>query len=701
MINRRQTRFAAGFVVAVAPAFALAAFGILDRIYPLDITEKIVVSTEVVDRNGALLRPFTTPEGRWRLHVKLADVDPQFIKMLIAYEDKRFYAHTGVDGWAISRAALQFMRNGRIVSGGSTLTMQLARLSEPPEERGWRLKFKQMFRAWQIERTFTKDQILERYLTLAPYGGNLEGVRAASLAYFGKEPNKLMLQEAALLVALPQSPEARRPDRKAKNAKRAADRVLQRMAAAGAIEQREVARAAALNLGANRRGLPSLAPHLAEVANSKLGDVANGGQKLVLTLNKTSQIALEQVAKEAARRLGANLSVAMILADSRTGEILAEVGAANYFDSSRAGWVDMSRAPRSPGSTLKPFIYAQAFDEGIVTPQTIISDRPVNFGGYRPRNFDTTYQGDVSVREALQMSLNVPAVLLLDSVGPMRLINQMTRAGLQPKFPLVEQPGLSIGLGGVGLSLFDLVQAYAMLANGGRKVTLTNGSKGQPKWEKPSQILSAKAAWQVTDILAAIAPPANVAALPLAYKTGTSYGYRDAWSIGYNGRYVLGVWVGRADNGAVPGATGGGTAAPILFEAFARSGFANVPFGKPPTPYFAVAQADLASSLKRFVPRTAGLVPVVGQSAAPEIIYPPKGAKVELELTPEGILMPLVLKIQGGRAPFRWIANGRPVDSLLRRRSMTWQPDGAGYSSLTVIDANGKAASVSVFLEGQ
>jgi penicillin-binding protein 1C len=699
-MNRRQRfRFAAGFAVAISPVFAMSTFAVLDWLYPLNMPRELAVSTEVVDRNGQLLRPFATPEGRWRLPVRLADVDPQFVAMLIAYEDKRFYQHIGVDGLAIGRAALQFIKNGKIVSGGSTLSMQLARLNEQVAPRSLPLKLKQMFRALQIERSFTKKQILERYLTQAPYGGNLEGVRAASLAYFGKEPRKLMLQEAALLVALPQSPEARRPDRKADNAQSARNRVLQRMAEAGAIEPREVARAAALALETGRRGLPALAPHLAETAFAG----AKGQQRLALTLSKASQQALETVARDAARRLGANLSVAMILADSRTGEILADIGSAHYFDGARSGWVDMSRAPRSPGSTLKPFIFALAFDEGIVAAETLISDRPVNFGGYRPRNFDTTYQGDVTVRQALQMSLNVPAVLLLDSVGPARLIQRFRQAGLHPEFPKVEQPGLAIGLGGVGLSLADLVQAYAMLANGGMKMTLHNGIDRNklglpPFWQKPERILSAQAAWQVTDILSGVAPPANAAPRRLAYKTGTSYGYRDAWSIGYDGRYVLGVWVGRADNGAVPGATGGGTAAPVLFEAFARSGLESVPFRPAPAGTKAVAEAGLAQSLKRFVARTSQLVPLSGETAAPEIVFPPKGARVELATGADGQPSPLVLKVQGGKAPFRWIANGTPVAALSRRRNMAWQPDGAGYSSLTVIDASGKAASVDVFL---
>ena len=362
----RRTAYGAG-AAAAALGIAAAGFFALDHFYPLKL-DAVAVSAEVVDRDGALLRPFATKEGRWRLAVDLKQVDPEFIKMLIAYEDKRFRSHHGVDPMAMARSALQFVGNGRIVSGGSTLSMQLARLMEPRGERAVSQKLKQMFRAVQIERQLSKDEILQRYLTLAPYGGNLEGVRAASLAYFGKEPKKLLLSEAALLVALPQSPEARRPDRHPDNAKRARDRVLKRMADAGAIEPREVERASVPPIAKGRKGLPALAPHLSDAA--LLG--APGQSRHQLTLKRDVQLALETVAKSAAKRIGANLSVSMILADSQNGEILAEVGSANYFDGARSGWVDMTRVPRSPGSTLKPFIYGLALEEGLVTPETLI-----------------------------------------------------------------------------------------------------------------------------------------------------------------------------------------------------------------------------------------------------------------------------------------------------------------------------------------
>ena len=691
---RRWIGICAG-AAAAALALSVGGFFALDHAYPLPADDALEVSAEVVDRDGALLRSFATKEGRWRLAVDLKRVDPQFIAMLIAYEDKRFREHHGVDPYAVARSVIQFIRNGHIVSGGSTLSMQLARLMEPRGERALSVKLVQMFRALQIERRYSKDEILQRYLTLAPYGGNLEGVRAASLAYFGKEPKKLLLSEAALLVALPQSPEARRPDRSPKNAKAARDRVLQRMAVAHAIEPGEVARASAGPVSKSRRGLPAYAAHLSEAALRT--DPAQARFKT--SLDRNVQAALETVAKDAAKRIGANLSVAMILADSQNGEILAEVGSANYFDGARSGWVDMTRVPRSPGSTLKPFIYGMALEEGIITPETLIDDRPTNFSGYRPKNFDTTYQGDVTIRQALQMSLNVPAVQLLEAVGPATLIARFRRDGLVPILPKEEQPGLAIGLGGIGLSLADLVQAYAALANGGTKVTLTNGIHGAAAPYEHESVMTQQAAWQIADILSGVPQPASSSPRAIAYKTGTSYGYRDAWSIGFDGRYVLGVWVGRPDNGAVPGATGGGTAAPILFEAFARSGLKPVPFRKAPSGVPHLSQAELPKSLQRFVPRSMGLAPVQGSTPAPEIIYPPQGARVDLGLDAQSKPLPLVLKLQGGKAPFRWLANGRPLDFLSRRRTSSWTPDGAGFSKLTVIDAAGKAASVDVFIQ--
>ncbi len=428
---------AAGLTLAAATLWQL------DRAFPPPLPERITVSAEVLDRDGPLLRAFATPDGYWRLATDLDRVDKPFLDMLVAYEDKRFWDHRGIDFLAIGRAALQFATSGHIVSGGSTLSMQLARLIEPRESRNLAAKLRQVLRALQIERRLSKREILERYLTLAPYGGNLEGVRAASLAWFDKEPKRLTVAESALLVALPQLPEKRRPDRNPVAARAARDRVLARMVAAGKLDQREAARAAVDAVPAKRHPLPALAPHLAYAALRKAGD----GPAPQLTIRKSVQQGLEAVARSAAKRLGPKLSVAMVLADSRTGDILGEVGSANYFDASRSGWIDMTRVLRSPGSTLKPFIYGLAFEQGLVAQQTLIEDSPADFSGYRPKNFDMAYQGDVSIRQALQLSLNVPAIRVLDAVGPARLMARFRQAGVSPVLPVNEAPGLAIGLG--------------------------------------------------------------------------------------------------------------------------------------------------------------------------------------------------------------------------------------------------------------
>lgn len=684
---------------SAAGLIAMFAFAIvlddLDKRYPPPFNELSRLSSEMLDRNGAVLRAHATTDGRWRMRVKLEDIDPRFVEMLVAYEDRRFYSHPGIDPLAIGRAALQMLLNGRIVSGGSTLTMQLARLMEPRGSRSLSAKMRQMARALQIERRLSKQEILEAYLTLAPYGGNVEGVRAASLAWFGREPKKLLLSQSALLVALPQLPERRRPDRFPEAAKTARDRVLNRIADSGVIVRSEVERAARSPVPRARLAMPAFAPHLSDLARAS----DPGAPEYRTTLNRNIQANLEAVAKSAAVRLGQSVSIAILLADAETGEILAEVGSSDYFDERRFGWISMSRAVRSPGSALKPFIYGLALQEGIAAPETIIPDRPANFAGYRPKNFDLTYQGDVTVRAALQMSLNVPALRLLEAAGPARLINLFRRAGVKPIVPRDETPGLAIGLGGAGVTLKDLVQLYTVFPNLGKVAVLGNGIDRDPGMRPGDRILSAAAAWHVGDILSGVARPAATGSRKIAYKTGTSYGYRDAWSIGFDGRFVVGVWAGSADNRSVPGLTGISAAAPILFEAFTRSGLNSVMLPSAPAGAIRLAAADLPVGLKRLAPNSGGLVPVSGFANPPEIVYPPEGARIELGASTGSGLSPLIMKLQGGKAPFRWLANGKPLTERSRRRTGAWIPDGRGFSRLTVIDAEGRASSVAVFID--
>ncbi len=693
---RRSLRRLAIYAGAAAGLAAIAVGGLwaLDRAFPPPLPDTLAVSAEVLDRDGALLRAFATRDGYWRLPVGLDQVDRNFVDMLVTYEDKRFWDHEGIDLLALGRAATQLASNHRIVSGGSTLSMQLARLIEPRESRSVGSKLKQMLRALQIERRLTKRQILEQYLTLAPYGGNLEGVRAASLAYFGKEPRRLTVSEAALLVALPQLPERRRPDKNPAIAQAARDRVLNRMVTAGLIGEREAHRAALEEVANLRRRLPAFAAHTANTLLRK----AQAGAPLKLTLRKSVQEGLEAVAREAATRLGPKLSVAMVLADSRTGDILGSVGSASFFDSNRAGWIDMTRIVRSPGSTLKPFIYGLAFEQGMVAQETMIEDSPADFSGYRPKNFDMGYQGDVSIRQALQLSLNVPAIRILDAVGPARLTARFRQAGVSPVLPTNQPPGLAIGLGGVGTSLRDLVQLYTGLANGGKVHPLRDGTEAVPVTGAATTILDERANWQITDILAGVRPPEGAPQRGIAYKTGTSYGYRDAWAIGFDGRYVLGVWVGRADASAVPGLSGYVSAAPILFEGFVRSGLAAVALPSQPAGVLRPRREDLPVTLARFGTGNELQLGIGATEPAPRIVFPPDGARVDLGVSGSEAT-PLVLKLQGGRAPFRWLANGKPLAGIDRRRTATWLPDGTGYSTLTVIDAAGRATSVKVFVE--
>ncbi|WP_431323958.1 penicillin-binding protein 1C [Rhizobium sp. YTU87027] len=692
---RAKKKLAIGSLAGILLAgVGLVLLDAADRAYPPPLARADTVSAEMRDADGQLLRAFATPEGLWRLKTRAVDVDPQFLKMLVAYEDRRFYTHAGVDLQAIGRAAIQLVTNGRIVSGASTLSMQVARLIEPRQGRSLSAKLLQIARALQIERRLSKEQILDLYLTHAPYGGNLEGVRAASLAYFGKEPRRLTIAEAALLVALPQLPEKRRPDRNLAMAEAARKRVLERVAVADAIGEGEAARAENVPVPSQRMQLPALAAHVAEAARRK--DLK--ALQYPTTLKKQVQAGLEAVARASALKLGPKLSIAMVMADARTGEIVGEVGSADYFDASRSGWIDMTRASRSPGSTLKPFIYGLAFEEGLVSQETIIEDRPADFFGYRPRNFDMSYQGDVTVREALQLSLNVPAVKLLDAINPAKLLIRFRRAQVRPLLPPNETPGLAIGLGGLGITLKDLVQLYSALANRGQPIRIGDGVNEQPGKIDCEGMLEPVAAWNVTDILSGVIPPAGARKQGIAYKTGTSYGYRDAWSIGYDGRHVLGVWVGRPDNSAVPGLTGYGTAAPILFEGFAKSGIATTPLSSPPLGAMRIAQSELPISQRRFAVNPGGLLATSGREAAPQIVYPPEGAHVDLGAK-SGDLSPLMLKLQGGRAPFRWLANGKPLPDISRRRTKQWMPDGRGYSKLTVIDAMGRAASVGVFVD--
>ncbi len=634
-------------------------------------------SVEVLDRNGVLLRAFQVEDGRWRLAVDQGSVDPAYLAMLVAYEDRRFHVHSGVDLRALLRAAVQAAWNGRVVSGGSTLTMQVARLLENGGTGQVSGKLRQMRVALALERRLSKQQILGLYLNLAPFGGNLEGVRSATLAYFGKEPRRLTPAEAALLVAIPQSPGGRRPDRHPDRAEAARSRVLHRAVGAGLIDADQAAAARTEAVPDRRRPVPALAPHLAD----RMRAADPGLRRHHLTLDARLQAKIETLAVEAVAARPEALQVAIVIADHRSGEVLASVGSAAYTGDARQGFVDMTSALRSPGSTLKPLIYALAFDEGLAHPETLLEDRATDFGGYAPQNFDRTFHGTIRAREALQLSLNIPVVALTDAMGPARLLAGLRRAGVNPAIP-GNQPGLAVALGGVGVTLNDMVQLYAALARGGVTLPLRVTGTGT----EGGRLVSATAAWQVADILSGLPPPPGAPENRLAYKTGTSYGHRDAWAIGFDGRHVIGVWMGRADGSPVPGAFGGELAAPVLFHAFNRLKPQLDPLPPPPPATLLVSNAQLPAPLQRFRPRTAAF-----QAAdAPSVAFPPDGAQVELV---DGALL---VRVGGGKAPFTWLADGRPVAVATRARDTLLDLPGAGFVTLSVIDATGQSARTQV-----
>jgi penicillin-binding protein 1C len=653
---------------------------------PAPLGKNLEYSHVVLDREGRLLRAYATTEGRWRLPVSERDVDPRFLKLLFTYEDKRFREHHGIDPLSMGRAAVQLVSRGQIISGGSTISMQVARLLEPRERRSLGAKMRQIVRALELERALGKDGVLALYLALAPYGGNLEGVRAASLAYFGKEPRKLSLAEAALLVALPQSPELRRPDRFPAAARAARDRVLDRAALAGLMPRDEIARAKTQPVPHERKPLPVLAPHSADQVVLLEPDRREHRLTLDLFLQKN----LQELAHERAQALGPDISVAILAVDNVTGEVRARVASADYFDLRRAGQVDMTQALRSPGSTLKPFIYGLGFEDGVIHPDTLIDDRPSRYGGYVPENFDLTFQGVVTVRRALQLSLNVPAVAVLNRIGVSRLGARLSQAGAVLILPKGEAPGLAMGLGGVGVRLGDLVMLYASLARQGEALALTE--RQQADLRMPHRLLDPVAAWYVGNILLGAPPPDNALSGRIAFKTGTSYGYRDAWAIGFDGRMTVGVWVGRPDGAPVPGLVGRASAAPILFEAFARSGAAPAALPRAPRGAIFAASNKLPPPLQRF-----GITGPREAAEAPRIVFPPNGARLEIAAGAQPD--PVALKISGGRGPLTVLVNGVPATAASGRGTLFFQPDGPGFVRLTVMDARGATDSVTVRLQ--
>jgi len=643
-------------------ALALAIFGVLlaDRVFPPNLSRLQKLSLAVESNNGSILSVLPSSDGYYRLPATAAEVDPKFLTMLIKTEDKRFFEHPGVDPIAMARAVEQFFTRGRVVSGGSTITMQVARLLTPHPHTliG---KVQDIARALQLEAHFSKQQILAMYLTLAPYGGNIEGVRAASLIYFQQDPAHLTTAEAALLVALPRSPERLRPDRHLAAALAATRHVLTHAGLPADFAATDLPPLA-------RHGFPVLAPHLAE----RLRGMGVSGV-VETTLDAQLQTETGELAARELQFLPASANIAALVIDNRSRNILAYLGGANFF--SAGGMVDMVRATRSPGSTLKPFIYAMALDDDLITPSTRIEDAPIDFAGYAPRDFDKSSRGMVTAREALQQSYNLPAVQLLRAIGPARFAATLATAGAPLALP-GGAPSLPIALGGAGISLQNLAMLYTALANGGKAAPLhfLPGPVGAT-----TAIMTPRAGEEIAGILRGTSPPDGAAPTdrPIAFKTGTSYGFRDAWAAGFSPAYTVVVWTGRTDGTPSPGAYGRLTAAPILFKLFALL----PPEGAEPDQ----APAENAPALQTFNAQPEFIKP------RPQILFPPAGAT--LQVTDSGGTIPISLEAQGGAPPYRWVINGAMLPAAPIGISMSWQPPGPGFAHIAVIDKNESATS--------
>lgn len=703
-MKRRLVRLAGRLgLLSLAAAVLLAvgwlvAYPMLDRAYPLNLARAESYSVEVLDRQGAVLRAFTTKEGLWRFPVELEEVSPLYLAMLKAYEDRRFDSHGGVDFLAVGRAVGQMLGHGKVVSGASTLTMQVARLLEQrPRTLG--AKLTEMFRAWQLEEQLGKAKILELYLALAPYGGNLEGIRAASLAYFGKEPAVLTPAEAALLVAIPQAPSILRPELNPEAVRRARDKVLERVAEAGVISPRELAEAKEAPIPAGRLAMPFHAPHLAEALLAQ-----NPGRSVIeTTLDGRLQAQAETLAYRAARQLGEGVTFAVLAVENATGRVVLHIGSGDYFDRGRAGMIDMTAALRSPGSALKPFIYGLAFERLIAHPDTLVADVRQRFGNYAPTNFNEQFNGEVTLTEALRRSLNVPAVMLLDRVGPQRFDQRLQDVGVRLVFDRASAaPGLPLALGGAGITLRDLVKLYSGLARQGTPVELAWLAGGEVR-ETEAPLLSPVATWYLTTILEGAPRPTgyrlasdNGANNRIAFKTGTAYGYRDAWAVGWNNSYTIGVWAGRADGQPCSGCIGLQAAAPLLFQVFSLLPPEPAPtsFRTPPAGVIAGPTAKLPPALRRLT-NTVALA--TAPKNPPVIAFPLDGTTLDLVGGPDG-LSPLPLKVEGGKRPYTWLVNGRPIATKAWRGPVFWQPDGPGFARVQVVDSEGQAASADVYV---
>lgn len=555
---KRLIKWSAGLILLPALLLMLL-FALFNQRYPLNL-QNIEVSTTVVAKEGEVLRQFADREGVFRQWTSLDEVAPAYLNALIQYEDRYFYHHFGINPLSTIRAFGQFLRHQTVISGSSTLTMQVARLLYP-HERTLSGKVAQMFRALQLELAFTKEEILTLYINLAPMGGNIEGVSSASQRYFSKNAGSLTLSESALLVAIPQRPSIYRPDKSLEKARYARDKVLNRLYDFGQIDAATYQQASQDPINYT----PGTTPFYAPLLSARLKRQYPKEHLIQTTIDYTLQRQVEQFLLTESKRFAPRVSASVLIVNNQTHEVVTYVGSVDLFDRNRAGFLDMVTAVRSPGSTLKPFAYGLAMDYGIIHEASLLADVPRSFDGYEPQNFDRKFRGRVPVNRALQHSLNVPVVQVFQHLTPFYFLKAMRNAGIELQ---VGTPTLSLILGGVGTTLEEQVRLFSSFANDGKiyPLSMIQGEEIAENAGKP--LLTPEANWIITKILRGVNPPKRLNTRNIAWKTGTSYGYRDAWAIGTSPDWTVGIWIGRPDGVPNVGVLAGDIAAPMLFDLF-------------------------------------------------------------------------------------------------------------------------------------
>ena len=670
------------FIALISTAFIFIGVLSVSVFLPPNLTKYHDRSQTVLAEDGSILRAFLSKDGMWRIPMRYKDVEPRYADFLIAYEDKRFWSHLGVDPLAILRATGQLISSGRIISGASTITMQVARLLEPRPRTLWS-KLVEMARAVQLEFTFSKEEILSMYFSLAPFGGNVEGATAASLIYFNKAPARLTVSEAALLVALPQSPTVSRPDRNPHKATAARNKVLERLLVEGLISEGELNEAKDETIDGYRHPFPFVAPHLAR----RLVNQYPQHDAIHTHIDPEFQESSREILKMAVDSEGGEINGAVIIVENKTGAVLSYVASSDFFDEERLGQVDYIKALRSPGSALKPFIYAMAFDENIAHPETLLADEETRFGGYRPTNFDGRDNGQISASDALRTSLNTPAVTLLHKIGPRRFLSRLGT----PKYkPIIvgTDPGLSIALGGLGISLEHLVSMYTAFGNRGkyRDISLTK----YLNFTERSELFNQLSSDYIIDILKKTPRPAGryngLEDRDIAFKTGTSSSYRDVLAVGFDETFTVGVWLGHPKAEPMRQKTGIKTAAPVLFRIFDMLPHNNAEKGR----LRSATLKEAPKNLRRVVLEKNK--PTSQNQNSFGVAFPVDGAKIPFISMSDGSETSLSIKLKDGSRPFSIFVNGHAMHGRTVSRSLTWTPKGAGFYSIVAVDRAGNVA---------